>query len=225
MAQNNPNNHPEPQQTGVLSRSLLNVLLVFIESAITLMLRFDPKLRQLAYPLAESGKVVCIRTYLPHTTIYATFGYRGILLDDTLPANKTAADIVINAYSFQLVNALMKHSTANIDALQIRGDAQDVEQLRAFLVRVGVGGAIQNIIHKIKGEPKTAPTAQEKAEKLADLRNKIAEQSQQIDTLQTDNRRLSTQLSELQSKQKTILIGFISSAFIAIVSIILHFVI
>ena len=50
-----------------LSRGLLNILLVFLESAITLALRFDPTLRKLAYPLAERGTVVCIRTTVPRS--------------------------------------------------------------------------------------------------------------------------------------------------------------
>lgn len=216
---------PTPaDEGGVISRGVLNVLLVFLESAITLMLRFDPKLRQLAYPLAETGKVVCIRTYLPHTKIYATFSYRGILLDDTLPANKQNPDVMINAYSFQLINALMNHSEATINALQIRGQQDDVEQVKAFLVRVGIGGAIQNIIHKLKGSPKPAPTPEQKSEKLSEYKAKISEQTKKIDQLVADNRRLNTQMAELQSKQKTFLGGFIVSTLIAIVSIIWHFV-
>lgn len=223
MTQSNPQNTPKSSENGVISRGILNVLLVFIESAITLMLRFDPKLRQLAYPLAESGKVVCIRTYLPHTKIYATFGFRGVLLDDILPANKEAPDVIINAYSFQIANVLMNHSESSVESLQIRGESQDVADVKAFLVRIGVGGALQNLINKLKGNPENKPTPEQKAEKLSELRAKINEQNQRIDEQTKDIARLKTQLAEAQNKQKATVAGLIVASVIAIVAIVLHF--
>lgn len=221
--QNSPNAVSSSEPNGVISRGILNVLLVFLESAITLMLRFDPKLRQLAYPLAESGKVVCIRTYLPHTKIYATFGYRGVLLDDVLPANKEAPDVIINAYSFQIANVLMNHSESTVESLQIRGESQDVADVKAFLVRVGVGGAIQNLINKLRGNPENKPTPEQKAEKLSELRAKINEQNQRIDEQAKDIARLKTQLAESQNKQKATVAGLIVASIIALVAIVSHF--
>lgn len=215
----------ESHSGGVISKSLLSIVLIFIESALTLMLRFDPKLRQLAYPLAKAGTVVCIRSYLPHVTVYATFGYRGVLLDNELPQDKQAADITINAYSFQLINALINHNPDHIEALQIRGEAAQVENLKGFLVRVGVGGAIQNVLAKFTGGDKQKPTPEERAEKIANYQIKINEQAERIDTLTMENQRLATQLIEAKSKQKSAIIAAIVAAFIALVGIVLHFVI
>ncbi|SIR92493.1 hypothetical protein SAMN02745664_1089 [Moraxella cuniculi DSM 21768] len=218
-----PQNDSEQQPAGgIVSRSLIGVVLIFIESAIALMLRLDPKLRQLAYPLAKAGTVVCIRSYLPHTTIYATFGYRGVLLDSQLPANVNA-EITVNAYSFQLVNALINHSPSHIESLQIRGEAVMVENFKAFLLRVGVGGAIQNLITKFTGNQKPKPTAESQAKQNSDYQQKIAEQAERIDTLSTENKRLSIQLAELASKQKSTFVAMIVAAFAAIVSTVLHF--
>ena len=60
-----------------LSHSLLNIILVFIESALTLLLRLDPELRKAAYPLAKQGTVVALRLYLPHVEVFATFNTKG----------------------------------------------------------------------------------------------------------------------------------------------------
>lgn len=201
---NNPStqaNTPEPVQTGTLSRGFLNVLLVFLESAITLALRFDAQLRQLAYPLASSGKIVCIRTYLPHTQIYASFSYRGVLLDDRLPPNKTA-DITINAYSFQLLGLLTNHNPASVDGLQIRGESTDVADVKAFLVRLGIGGILQTLLNKIKGT-QDKPTPEERAQKQENYKAKIAEQDKLINELSVQNDRLNTALAELQNKQNS----------------------
>lgn len=205
----------------VISRGFLSVILVFLESALTLMLRFDGTLRKLAYPLAESGKVVCIRSYLPHTKVYATFSYRGVLLDDVLPANKTAPDVMINAYSWQLGNVLTSHNPKAVDALQIRGEAADVEAVKAFLVRAGIGGALQSLLGKIKGKPPATP--EQKAEKLADYKAKIDEQNEKISTLTTQNRRLNTQLAEIQGKQRSTKIAFIFTLIVAVIALVSHF--
>lgn len=218
--QTNPQANPNNEQS-VLSRSLLNVLLVFLESAITLVLRFDPKLRELAYPLASQDKLVCIRSYLPHTQIYATFGYQGVLLDDRIPPNKTHADITINAYSFQLFNVLTNHSPKAVEALQIRGNAEDVAMLKAFLVQLGVGGMVQNLLTKMRGKEK--PTPEERAQKQENYKAKIAELDKQLAELSKENSRLTTALAEAQSKQKTTKTALIVASLIAIIAVILHF--
>lgn len=222
MAQQLPDRPTDQKQdVGTFSRGLLNILLVFLESAITLALRFDPKLRELAYPLASGDKVVCIRTYLPHTQVFATFGYRGVLLDDRLPTGRTA-DMTINAYTHQLISVLTNHNPASVDNLQIRGDSQDVNDLRAFLVRLGVGGAIQNLLAKFQGKPK--PTPQEHEQKQENYKAKIAEQSATIDVLTKDNRRLSVALAETQSKQQSTFRGLIVACVVAVCAIISHFI-
>lgn len=210
---------------GIVSKSLLSIVLIFVESALTLMLRFDPKLRQLAYPLAKSGTVVCIRSYLPHITIYATFGYRGILLDNELPEDKPTADITINGYSFQLINTLINHNPDHVDDLQIRGDAALVENLKALMVRMGVGGSIQSILSKVTGGNKQKPTPEQNAEKIANYQLKINEQAERIDTLSMENKRLAIQLAEQKSKNKTTFIVMVIAIIVAVVSIIMHFVI
>lgn len=225
LSKTDPTHADQSNDNGdVLSRGLLNILLVFLESTLTLMLRFDPTLRQLAYPLAQSSKIVCIRTYLPHTKIYASFSYQGILLDDALPNNKQAADIVINAYSFQLLKLFTDHHASSVDALQIRGETQDVEQLKAFLLRMGVGGTIQNIIHKLKGSPKPKPSAKEREDKLASYKNRIDEQTKQIDHLTMQNSRLNTQLAEAHTKQKTMSIALIALCILFLLAVGSHFI-
>ncbi len=217
-----PSEHQQTEPSG-FTRGFLNVLLVFLESAITLVLRFDPTLRKLAYPLASSGKLVCIRTYLPHTHIYATFGYRGVLLDDRMPADKEQADITINAYSFQLLNVLTTHSQSAVDALQIRGETEDVAQLKAFLLQLGVGGVIRNLLQMIKGKQQK-PTPEEQEQKRENYKAKIAEQSAQIQSLTTENHKLSTALQEWQGKQKHTQKALIIMSVVAVVAVVANFI-
>lgn len=203
-----------------LSHSFLNIILVFIESALTLLLRLDPELRKAAYPLAKQGTVLCLRLYLPHVQIFATFSYRGVLLDANLPADRSEPDVIINAYSIQVLNALTSHDSEATEKLQMRGEVTQVQLIKQFLTQLGWGSLIQSVIKKFKGGGKKKPTTAETEEKKNDYKLRIAEQQAQINTLTTKNRELETTVKELQSKQKALTITAVIAAIIAIVAII-----
>lgn len=211
-----------------LSSSLLNVFLVLIEATLTLVLRFDAKLRRAIYPLVKAETVVCIRTYLPHTEVYASFSYKGILLDQSLPANRQAADITINAYTHELVMALVGHNQEKIDSLQMRGNSDEIALLRDFLGQLGVAGLFQSLIAKIRPAPQTAEQKAEKqlkqSEKIAQLELALNEQTQKAEQLTSENRKLRTQVDELAGKQKATVIALIIATVIALIAIICHFI-
>lgn len=208
-----------------LSHSLLNIILVFIESALTLLLRLDPELRKAAYPLAKQGTVVCIRMYLPHVEVFATFSYKGVLLDPNLPEGRTEADVIINAYSIQVLSALTSHDIETTDKLQMRGDSKQVQLVKQFILQMGFGSLIQGLIKKFKGgSGKPKPSEAEVEAKTSDYKRRITEQQTQINTLTIKNRELETTAKELQSKQKTWMIIAIVAIIIAIGSLIALFI-
>lgn len=208
-----------------LSHSFLNIILVFIESALTLLLRLDPELRKAAYPLAKQETVVALRLYLPHVEVFATFTTKGVLLDDRLPIGRSEPDVIINAYSIQVLNAIITHDTESTEKLQMRGETMQVQLVKQFIMQLGFGSLIQGLIKKIKGgKGKTKPTEAEMAEKKESYKLRIKEQQTQINTLTIKNRELETTVKELQSKQKTFIITAIIFAVIAIAAIIALFI-
>ena len=208
-----------------LSHSFLNIILVFIESALTLLLRLDPELRKAAYPLAKQETVVALRLYLPHVEVFATFTTKGVLLDDSLPIGRSEPDVIINAYSVQVINAIITHDTESTEKLQMRGESVQVQLVKQFIMQLGFGSLIQGLIKKIKGgKGKTKPTEAEMAEKKESYKLRIKEQQTQINTLTIKNRELETTVKELQSKQKTFIITAIIFAVIAIAAIIALFI-
>ena len=208
-----------------LSHSFLNIILVFIESALTLLLRLDPELRKAAYPLAKQETVVALRLYLPHVEVFATFTTKGVLLDDRLPIGRSEPDVIINAYSVQVINAIITHDTESTEKLQMRGESVQVQLVKQFIMQLGFGSLIQGLIKKIKGgKSKTKPTEAEMAEKKESYKLRIKEQQTQINTLTIKNRELETTVKELQSKQKTFIIIAIIFAVIAIAAIIALFI-
>lgn len=204
-----------------LSHSLLNIILVFIESALTLLLRLDPALRKAAYPLAKRDTVVCLRLYLPHTEVFATFSYKGVLLDASLPSGRSEPDVIINAYSMQILNVLASHNETQINKLQMRGDALQVDLVKNFLLQLGVASLIQSLLKKFKGtNNKDKDDSDTRDQKTEDYKLRISEQQTQISTLTTKNRELDTTVKELESKQKTLMIGLAVMTVIALVAII-----
>lgn len=200
-----------------LSHSLLNIILVFIESALTLLLRLDPELRKAAYPLAKQGTLVCLRLYLPHVQVFATFSNKGVLLDASLPADRREPDVIINAYSVQVLSAIATHDSEATDKLQMRGDSAQVQLVKQFIMQLGLGSLIQGIIKKVKGSSaKPKSSADEMEAKKNDYKLRIKEQQTQINTLTIKNRELETTVKELQSKQKTLTIVLIIAAVITI---------
>jgi len=207
-----------------LSHSLLNIILVFIESALTLLLRLDPELRKAAYPLAKQGTVVALRLYLPHVEVFATFSTKGVLLDAELPVGRSEPDVVINAYSIQVINAITTHDRETTEKLQMRGESVQVQLVKQFIMQLGLGSLIQGLIRKIKGgKGKTKPSDAEMAEKKDHYKERIKEQQAQINTLTIKNRELETTVKELQSKQKTFMIVTMVALVVMIGSVIALF--
>lgn len=205
------------------SRSLLNIILVLVEAVMTLILRFDSKLRQAAYPLAKNETLVCIRTYLPHTQVYATFSQKGVLLDNELPIGKTQPNVIINAYTHQIIGALFGNHPSQVDALQIRGEHDDVVLVKTFLLQIGIGAFIQNLITKFSGKPTDPENTVSKAEKMLAIKEELAQKTEQIDHLTITNQRLSTQLAELKSKSQSSKTALIVMSVIAVIAIVAHF--
>ena len=204
-----------------LSHSLLNIILVFIESALTLLLRLDPELRKAAYPLAKDGTVVALRLYLPHVEVFATFSTKGVLLDAELPAGRTEPDVIINAYSIQIISAMTTHDSETTEKLQMRGESVQVQLVKQFMMQLGVGNLIRGLIKKFKSsKDKTRPTDAEMADKKDSYKLRIKEQQTQINTLTIKNRELETTVKELQSKQKTLIIVTVIAIVLMIASIV-----
>jgi hypothetical protein len=198
-------NNTLPQNT--LSQTALNVILVVIETLLTLLLRFDGQLRQLAYPLAQDNTVVCIRSYVPHVTFYATFTVNGILLDSELQPSQQV-DVTINGFTWQIAQAVFTHKSSVIEQLQIRGELDKVAQVKAFLLAIGVTQVVENLKASVIGS-KSEKDDKEKEPKTtsAQYRERISEQQTQINKLTIAQTEFDTHLAQLKSQNKLLKIS------------------
>lgn len=205
--------------------SLLDIVLMLVEALLSLVLRFDSELRRHAYPLASDETVVQIRTYLPHSEFYATFSYKGILLDRHAPAK--TPDIVINTYTHQLAGILMGQDAEQLETLQIRGNSEQVALLKTFLSHLGLSHLLEMAIQKIRPRPLSDAEKQAKAQKrddkIAKLTAKLNEQTLLAERLTAENRQLGTELRQIKGTQKSTFIALIVMTVIAVVAVIAHF--
>lgn len=201
-----------------LSQTTLNVVLVVIETLLTLLLRFDSGLRQLVYPLAQKNTVVCIHSYVPHVTFYATFTVNGILLDSELQPSQTV-DVTINGFTWQIAQAIFTNNIKIVKQLQIRGEADNVAQINGFLQGIGLNSVIQNLITTVKGKKgdKSAKKSDDKQKTAEQYRERIQEQQTTINTLNIDNTELNAQNQQLISQNKTLKICLGIAVLVAII--------
>lgn len=186
------------------SQTALNVILVILETLLTLLLRFDAPLRQIMYPLAQDNTVLCIKSYVPYLTIYATFSVNGVLLDSRLMPNQKV-DVTVNGFTWEIVQAIFSQKVSVIEKLQFRGEIDKVAQIKAFFLAIGVVKSVQEIIQKFTGK---AEKTQEKPKKSTEeYKQKIETQKQQINELTVINAELQTALLELKSQNKILKIS------------------
>lgn len=201
-----------------LSQTTLNVVLVVVETLLTLLLRFDGQLRQLAYPLAQANTVVCIHSYVPHVTIYATFTVNGILLDSELQPTQTV-DVTVNGFTWQIAQAIFTNQPKVVEQLQLRGELDKVAQLEGFLKGIGITGVVQNIIANLKDKSAEKSEKDSTQQKLTptEFRERIKEQQTTINDLTIDQTELKTQNQQLHSQNKLLKICLGVAVLIALI--------
>ncbi|WP_395146637.1 hypothetical protein ACF3N0_06015 [Moraxella atlantae] len=223
----NPSTQPTSAHNHTWNDTLLNIVLAMVETIITLLLRFDAPLRQAAYPLTQNNTVVCVRSYVPHVTFYATFTVNGVLLDSQLQPSQQV-DVTINGFTWQIAQAIFTDQPKAIDALQMRGEVDDVAQVTHFLNTIGVVQVVQQLIASVsKKGKKSAQTdaaaqnqAVSKQQAIAEYKARISEQESQINALTIEQAQHNAQIAELNSKNKTLKIALMVVAVLWIITLI-----
>lgn len=197
MNNNFQNTTNEPNN---IANTALNVVLVIIETLLTLLLRFDAALRKVVYPLATTNTVVCIHSYVPNVTFYVTFTVNGILLDSQLqPAQQV--DVTINGFTWQIAQSLLTNQPKAIEQLQIRGETQKTAEVTAFLNQIGLNQLLQVITNAVKGDKDKQKTPKP-IKTQEDYKQQVDALTIQVNAADVKQAELQTQILELKSKNK-----------------------
>lgn len=214
------NQHQAKPNAQGFSQTALNIILMVIETILTLLLRFDAPLRQIMYPLAQDNITLCIKSYVPHLTIYATFNVNGVLLDSQLPPHQKV-DVTINGFTWEIVQAIFSQKVNAVEKLQFRGEVEKVAQVKAFFLAIGVVKSVQEIIQKFTG--KSQKTQEKPKKSIQEYQQKIEEQKQQISELTIKNAEVETALLELKSQNKILKISLGIAIILFLISFIFIF--
>lgn len=189
-----------PNQTSSnFGETALSIILVLAESLLTLLLRFDGHLRQLMYPLAQDNTVLCIRSYVPHVSIYATFTVNGVLLDSHLQPNQQV-DVTLNGFTWEVIQAVVSQRVSVVENLHFRGEIEKVAQVKAFFLAISVVTFVQEMLQKFTG--KSQQPSEKPKKSLHEYQQKVELQKQQINELTIKNTEMQTVLLELKSQNK-----------------------
>lgn len=183
-----------------IATTALNVVLVIIETLLTLLLRFDADLRKTVYPLATTNTVVRIHAYVPSVTFYMTFTVNGILLDSQLQPSQQV-DVTINGFTWQIAQNLFTNQPKAIEQLQIRGEAQKTEEVKAFLHQIGINQLLQVITKAVKGD-KDKQKTKKPIKTDADYKQQVETLNSQVNAANLQITALEAQIVELNSKNQ-----------------------
>lgn len=183
-----------------IATTALNVVLVIIETLLTLLLRFDADLRKTVYPLATTNTVVRIHAYVPSVTFYMTFTVNGILLDSQLQPSQQV-DVTINGFTWQIAQNLFTNQPKAIEQLQIRGEAQKMAEVKAFLHQIGINQLLQVITKAVKGD-KDKQKTKKPTKTDADYKQQVEALNSQVNAAAVQNTALEAQIVELKSKNQ-----------------------
>ena len=183
-----------------IATTALNVVLVIIETLLTLLLRFDADLRKVVYPLATTNTVVRIHAYIPNVTFYVTFTVNGILLDSQLQPSQQV-DVTINGFTWQIAQNLFTNQPKAIEQLQIRGEAHKTAEVKAFLHQIGINQLLQVITKAVKGD-KDQPKVKKPIKTDADYKQQVEALNSQVNAANLQKTALEAQILELNSKNK-----------------------
>ena len=183
-----------------IATTALNVVLVIIETLLTLLLRFDADLRKVVYPLATTNTVVRIHAYVPSVTFYVTFTANRILLSSQLQPSQQV-DMTINGFTWQIAQNLFTNQPKAIVQLQIRGEAQKTEEVKAFLHQIGINQLLQVITKAVKGD-KDKQKTKKPIKTDADYKQQVETLNSQVNAANLQKTALEAQIVELKSKNQ-----------------------
>lgn len=183
-----------------IATTALNVVLVIIETLLTLLLRFDADLRKVVYPLATTNTVVRIHAYVPSVTFYMTFTVNGVLLDSQLQPSQQV-DVTINGFTWQIAQNLFTNQPKAIEQLQIRGEAQKMAEVKAFLHQIGINQLLQVITKAVKGD-KDKQKTKKPTKTDTDYKQQVETLNSQVNAANLQKTALEAQIVELKSKNQ-----------------------
>ena len=129
-----------------------------------------------------------------------TFTVNGILLDSQLQPSQQV-DVTINGFTWQIAQNLFTSQPKAIEQLQIRGEAQKMAEVKAFLHQIGINQLLQVITKAVKGD-KDKQKTKKPIKTDADYKQQVETLNSQVNAANLQITALEAQIVELKSKNQ-----------------------
>ena len=128
----------EQQQNQSHMHLLQSMILIFLETSITFILRNDRVVRQHAKVFFLNHSSIEFNVYMPTTRFYVSFDQRGVFFDLKKPEGITQADIIITASAFDLLNMILTANRKSVKNISIKQQEHLHKDLRLLLESLSV---------------------------------------------------------------------------------------
>ncbi len=205
-----------PDQDDDKTHPFQSLFLIGLESTLTFMLRHDAQTQLQARYLINQHAVVCIRTYLPSQTFYATFTERGLLLDRILSQSKI--DATVSASTIDLLRAFFFASDKVLDGIRIDGNQQIVSEIRSLMHYLNVPFIASSWLNQLKSFGLEKDDGSHQQRRIKPLLKRIDGQQHQIQQLTVLSKEQASQIRHLKTRMRRQVVVFTVISFLLVIA-------
>lgn len=188
----------ETQQSNTQPHLLHSLVLIFLETVVTFILKHDRGSRIHAKSFVQHNVIIAFKTYLPASDFFITFDNKGILFDPELTDPTLQPVLTVSASSIDLLRFLMTGNERHLRRIRLNGGEQWHDQFRLFLHSLTLPMLFADWKNWFSKQ-QSAPLPQRS---LAPLLAKLEAQQDTITQLKVDNKAQRNDIKALERKLK-----------------------
>lgn len=213
----------EQQQNQSHMHLLQSMILIFLETSITFILKNDRVARQHAKAFFLNRTSIEFNVYMPTTRFYVSFDQRGVFFDLKKPEDISEADIVLTASAFDLLNLILTANSKAVKNISIKQQEHLHKDLRLLLQSLSLPAVLADWRYWLSAGDEQTQLPKHSVQSLS---KHIEQQRNEITRLQIKLKSSNYDLKQLQRKHKILWftnIALIASLVVCLILIICYY--
>ncbi|OTG64890.1 hypothetical protein B9T25_12470 [Acinetobacter sp. ANC 4470] len=204
----------ESQQNQNQSHLLLTMIMIFLETVFTFILKHDRVVGLQAKKFIDQKVSIKINSYLPYFDFYVQFTEQGVLFDTKAP--EQAVDLDIRTTLMDLIKVFVLANRRSIKKMRIDGDITLKDEFRDLALLFSLPKVLSDWKQWLT-EPTDKQDIIASKKRIAPLLEKIDQQRSTINSLHVEVKQYKNRIRRLEQKQKRANIAFIVTIVLLIV--------
>ncbi|MFU8927369.1 hypothetical protein [Acinetobacter puyangensis] len=196
---------------------LQSLVLIFLETILTFVLKHDRIAREHAKPFIKSKTTIQFNTFLPSEVFYVTFDQKGILFDFHQPQHIQTPQFIIHASGLDLFRILLTGNETSIHKIRMSGEEHLHDEFRILLSSLSLPAVTRDWKNWLASDDFSTKVPKQSIEPLF---KRIEQQRSQINQLTIENKSYQFDLKTLEHKYKLMNRIYAVIIFILVVSIV-----